>query len=116
MTVKRSTLYARLRRGWTMRQAEGKDPPPVKPRGHRPINPNSLRQRAMAAGVPISTVEARVASGMTLDEALTCGKPNKRMLTVDRIAGIIRRNLFDDDEEYTQVCRECAMDILSEKE
>lgn len=116
MPVKRSTMYARLRRGWTVRQAEGRDPPPVKPRGPRPINPNSLRQRAMAAGVPISTVESRIARGMTLDEALTCGKQSKQTLTVDRIAGIIRRNLFDDDEEYTQICRECAMDILSEKE
>ena len=53
-----------------MRQAEGKDPPPVKPRGHRPINPNSLRQRAIAAGIPISTVESRIASGMSAEDAL----------------------------------------------
>lgn len=79
MPVKRSTLYARLRRGWTMRQAEGKDPPPVKPRGNRKTNPNSLRQRAMAAGVPISTVESRIARGMTLDEAVGFRRPSKAL-------------------------------------
>ena len=70
MPVKRSTMYARLRRGWTVRQAEGRDPPPVKPRGPRPINPNSLRQRAIAAGIPISTVESRITSGMSAEDAL----------------------------------------------
>lgn len=70
MTVNPSTMYARLRRGWTMRQAEGTDPPPVRKGGPRKTNPNSLRQRAIAAGIPVSTVASRIASGMSPEEAL----------------------------------------------